>query len=153
MLRSARNFHDGKKWATSNTAPSRTLQSDAKGANLNEVVRRFNMTGQLPVPRAVPRYMDLVNQPDFRGAMQVIVEAREAFEALPALIRERFGSPAAYVDFCDNPENKEEMIKLGLAKPDPVPVPEKVQKVEVVNAGVDSKGGDKRDTRGSSSGF
>lgn len=136
LMRSIRSFkarEASKRFATVNRKESKTVQSDRKGSDINEIVKRFGLTGELPIPRAVPRYADFLDAPDFRGAMQVIIEAREAFESLPARIRERFGSPAAYVDFVGNPENKEELIKLGLAKPDPVPIPEKVQKVEIVN--------------------
>lgn len=145
MLRSIRSFdrREFSRRAASGKGKegSKTVQSDRKGSDINEIVKRFGLTGQLPVPRAVPQFRDFLEAPDFRGAMEIIVQAREAFEDLPARIRERFGSPEAYVDYVSNPENKEELIKLGLAKADPVPEPEKIQKVEVVNAPSDGKGG------------
>jgi hypothetical protein len=42
------------------------------------------------------------------------------FMSLPAKIRSRFqNDPGAFLDFVQNPENRDEMIELGLAKAQP----------------------------------
>lgn len=138
MLRTARNY--GFRSVSSKDAkvfnlPTRTVQSDADSTDLNKIVARYMRTGELPQTPVPPRFGDFRNVGDFRSCNDVIVRARESFEALPSRIRERFVTPEAFCTFCENPENLDEMRKLNLAVPKKEPVPEKVVKVEVVGGG------------------
>lgn len=94
---------------------SLTKQSFAEDADINVIVRRFGLTGQLPQGIVAPTYADFEGVYDFQSAMNVLREAEEAFAAMPAGIRSRFGNdPAQFVSFCDDPANREEAKKLGL---------------------------------------
>lgn len=98
-----------------------TKQSFAGDADINELVRRFHVTGELPTNVRMPLSGDFTNVMDFRGAMDAIVAARESFDAMPAEVRARFDNdPAKFVDFCDNKENWPEAEKMGLLSPDAV---------------------------------
>lgn len=112
---------------------SKTDQSMKDEADINTIVRRFGLTGQLPHDVKMPTYADLTAVPSFHEAMQLVAEAREAFMEMPADVRTRFGNDAgAFADFCSDPANAEEMVKLGVAVKRE-PVVESVQKVEIVN--------------------
>lgn len=99
---------------------SLTKQADAKDADINEIVRRFNITGQLPQNIRMPTYGDFTDIPTFQEAQNAIRLAQEAFDAMPAEIRSRFhNDPAEFVDFCSDENNRAEAIKLGLVPAQP----------------------------------
>lgn len=98
--------------------PSLAQQHQAEEADINTIVKRFGLTGQLPSNVRAPMYGDFGEGMDYRSAMLAIMEARQSFMKMPADVRARFGhDPAVFVDFCSNPENLDEMRKLGLAVP------------------------------------
>ncbi len=100
---------------------SRTNQSQAEEADINTIVRRFGVTGMLPQGVRAPTYGDFTGVGDFRDALEAIRAAERSFSQMPADVRARFANdPASFVDFCSNPENIDEMRKLGLAVPAPV---------------------------------
>lgn len=95
-----------------------TDQSQAKDCDVNEILKRFEKTGQLPdMIQADPQYGDFSNAPDYHAAMDICVKAQEQFDALDAHVRKRFGNdPAMFLEFATDPANQEELIKMGLAK-------------------------------------
>lgn len=112
---------------------SLTKQSFAEDADINTIVRRFGVTGQLPVGVRQPMYGDFENVMDYHGAMTAITQARESFMMMPAEIRARFhNDPAEFVDFCSKQENKDEAIKLGLVLPQAAELAAPPIRVEVV---------------------
>lgn len=125
--------------AFSSDQPSRTVQSDAVDADINVIVARFGITGMLPQNVRMPIEADFVDVTDFHTAMQAIRAAEESFAAMPANVRERFQNDAGlFVDFCLAEKdgrlvNIAEMRKLGLAVDEVAPLPEVIQKVQVVN--------------------
>ena len=58
------------------------------------------------------QYIDLTQFGDYQEQMERVAAAHDSFEALPAKIRERFrNDPAQMIDFVQNPNNKDELIK------------------------------------------
>lgn len=119
---------------------SKTIQSAKDETDINIIVKRFGVTGQLPQVSMPPSPAEFRDVFDFQSAMNVIVAARQSFEALPAEVRARFGnSPEAFLQFCDRRgddgklTNLVEMRKMGLVLPEAEIVPERVVKVEVVS--------------------
>uniref|UniRef100_UPI0040471F15 hypothetical protein n=1 Tax=Yoonia sp. TaxID=2212373 RepID=UPI0040471F15 len=95
--------------------PSRTKQSFKEECDINTILKRFNVTGQLPVGPLQPQYGDFSGVFDYQTALNAVIAAQESFNALPAMLRNRFANdPAAFVDFCSDESNREEMIRLGL---------------------------------------
>ena len=120
--------------------PSRTKQSFAEESDINTIVRRFNLTGQLPENVFVPQYGDFSEVTDYHTAMLQVRSADVAFMALPAHVRARFHNNAAeLVDFVSDVKNRDEAIKLGLVLVKPEPVVPPPVKVEVVAAAVPPK--------------
>ena len=103
--------------------PSQTLQSFKDDADINCIIARFENTGVLvdptvPVSRT-PQFGDYSDMPDYQTAQNVIVAANNAFNDLPATIRERFGNdPAAYFEFVQSlkrgSDDYAEAIRLGI---------------------------------------
>lgn len=106
----------------------KTRQEQAEDADINVIVKRYGLTGQLPqVPPKIPLSVDFREAGDFDlgAAMRFVRGANEAFMSFPADIRARFeNDPVQFVAFVENPANKDECIKLGLIAKEPVPVTE-----------------------------
>lgn len=112
--------------------PSLTIQSDGEEADINNIVRKFGITGQMPQGLRVPTYGDFTEVGDYRSAQEALIAARDSFMQLPAHVRARFeNDPQAFLEFCTEEQdgklvNIDEMRKLGLAvdevKKDTAPV-------------------------------
>lgn len=92
-----------------------TKQEFRDEVDINTILRRFNVTGQLPQGVRMPTYGDFTQVGDFQQALAAIETARESFMQLPADVRRRFDNdPGAFVDFASDARNLEEARKLGL---------------------------------------
>jgi len=84
-------------------------------SDINTIVRRFGLTGELPQGVRMPQYGDFTDATDYHTALNAVRAADEAFLKLPAHIRTRFNNDAgAFVDFCSDDNNRAEAEKLGL---------------------------------------
>lgn len=121
MLRTARNFRSAEIKAlcvTVNTDKDMAIQSAKEECDINVIVRRFGLTKVLPDVPLPPTYADFTEAGDFRESMEAIRMAKESFMQLPADVRSKFrNDPGAFVDFCSDPENLDEMREMGLAVP------------------------------------
>lgn len=98
------------------SGPSKTRQSDARDADINVIVKRFGVTGEVPITKRVPMYGEFETF-DLHVAHERLVAGQEAFMQVPADIRLRFhNDPVAFAAFCTNPLNKDKVKELGLAK-------------------------------------
>lgn len=94
---------------------SLAVQDQRDEVDINTIVRRFGLTGELPSDLRAPQYGDFVGVSDYHSAMNAVAYANEAFDAMPAEVRARFGNdPGAFVDFCSDEKNATEMAALGL---------------------------------------
>lgn len=119
-------------FATINTEDSMTQQDDAKGCDINIIVKQFTKSGQLPQIQETPLGGDFTNALDFRACQDKLKEANDAFLLVPAHIRKRFNNDAAeYIQFASNEENLDELRKLGLAKP-AAPPPKEPEPMKVI---------------------
>jgi phage internal scaffolding protein len=83
--------------------------------DINNILRQFNVTGQLPEHALSPRYGDFTGIGDYHTALNQVIAAEDEFMSLPATLRARFeNDPAQLIEFLDNPENKNEAVELGL---------------------------------------
>lgn len=102
----------------------RTLahQSFQEECDINTIVKRFGLTGEVPQNLRMPEYGDYTGISDFHSAIIAIQKAEENFMQVPAEIRKRFDNdPQKFLVFCSDPANLDEARKLGLA-PAPEPV-------------------------------
>lgn len=108
------------------------IQSAKDDADINVIVKRFGVTGQLGVPNVEPFYGDFSEVEDYQTAMNRVLEADRAFMQLSSDVRNKFrNDPARLIEFLADPENRDEARELGLLRPeDVIPAP---MRVEVVN--------------------
>jgi phage internal scaffolding protein len=98
--------------------PSMAQQQFKEESDINEIVRKFGVTGELPSNIRAPQYGDFTGIFDYHSAMNAVVAARDSFNAMPAEVRARFDNdPAAFVEFCSDEANRDEAKKLGLLMP------------------------------------
>jgi len=97
--------------------PSRTQQQFRAECDINNILERFNITGQLPAGSVQPQYGDFSGVTDYQSALNAVMAAQDSFLALPAKIRSRFqNDPALFVEFASDEANKDEMKALGLLR-------------------------------------
>ena len=97
------------------TRPSRTKQSFRDECDINNILRKFNVTGQLPIGSVQPQYGDFSGVTDYQSALNAVMAAQDSFLALPAKVRAKFDNdPALFVEFASDEANKDEMKALGL---------------------------------------
>lgn len=105
---------------TCDPAEDMTQQHFAEEVDINTIVRRFGLTGKMPETLEMPVSGDFTKVVDFQTAMQMITNAQQGFMTLPADIRKRFGhDPQNLMDFLEEPNNREEALKLGLLQKPP----------------------------------
>lgn len=97
--------------------PSRTKQSFRDECDINNILRQFNVTGQLPIDGVQPQYGDFSGITDYQSALNAVMEAQDSFLALPAKIRAKFDNdPALFVDFASDEANRDELKAMGLLR-------------------------------------
>jgi len=101
------------------------VQSYKNECDINRIMAKYQLSGAIDwVAKHEGSYADVTGH-SFESAMETILKAQSLFGELPSSVRNRFqNNPAAFFDFMHDPENSEEMVKLGLAtrRPDPEPV-------------------------------
>lgn len=95
--------------------PSLAQQHMKDECDINVIVERFGVTGQLPTTPLEPSYGDFSGVTDYHTAMNAIKAADTAFMGLPAQLRARFDhDPNALLQFLQSEQNRDEAIMLGL---------------------------------------
>jgi len=101
-----------------NDEPSLTQQQFKDECDINNIMKSYQETGTINHlnPRTAV-YGDFHDVKDFKESLELVQAANETFMLLPATIRTRFeNDPAKLVEFCNDPNNLEEAIQLGLAE-------------------------------------
>lgn len=103
--------------------------------DINVIVERFGLTGEIPGDYKPPVSGDFTNVPDFQSAMNAVRGAQESFMQLPAQIRARFhNDPGELIAFLDVEDNRAEALKLGIIQPPPERTRDVVQAVDELAA-------------------
>ena len=107
---------------------SLTQQHFAHQADVRNIIKQYDKTGLIAnVQKGVAQYGDFSEVNEYREALDLVHNANEMFGQLPAEVREMFQNNAGtFLEFATNPENNEEMIKMGLKEapdtPDEQPI-------------------------------
>lgn len=96
--------------------PSRTKQAMKDECDINNIMKRYKTTGLITHVKQNPgEYADVSEVSDYRTSLNRIKNAEKNFSRLPATLRARFDNNVAdFLDFASNPDNLEEMTKLGI---------------------------------------
>lgn len=121
----------------------KTRQDQADDADINLIVKRFGLTGQLPQVRPkIPLEADFRDAGDFDlgAALRFVRAADAAFMAYPAEVRARFeNDPVKFLSFVENEDNKEECVRLGIFPKEPPPPVKEILDVRVIPEPSDKK--------------
>jgi phage internal scaffolding protein len=104
---------------------SKTEQSHKSEVDINNIMKRAGAGELIAKVNALQewKYDDVTNN-DFQEAMNAIIKARDTFSSVPSEIRKRFDNdPAKFMDFVRNPDNKSELVEMGLATAPETPGP------------------------------
>jgi len=106
-----------KREVAGNTKVQRQFKDEV---DLKNIIRKYNR-GILPSGNSgQSQFIDFTKIPDPIQALNVAAQLKGYFTSLPANVRLRFGNdPANLVHFMNDPNNKDEAIRLGLAKAPP----------------------------------
>jgi phage internal scaffolding protein len=122
--------YSGQRYRVSlECGPGLAQQHFKDECDVNRILAKYQKTGLLDhVNRFQGDYADLSAVPDFQDSLNAVIDAQEAFMTLPSSIRKQFDNdPAQFLDFVHDPSNRDEMVKMGLAKaPSPKVAPEPV---------------------------
>jgi len=104
---------------------TRTQQHQKDEADINEIVRRFGVTGHLPLIEMPPLLGEFEDTFDFLSAMNTLAAAKHSFAQLAPEIRASFNNdPHAFVAYCDaavEAGDLDQLRKWNLAVPEPQP--------------------------------
>ena len=104
--------------------PSLAQQHMKDECDINVLVERFGVTGNMPLSPIPASYGDFSGVGDYHTALNQIRAADEAFMGLPAKLRAKFDhDPNALLQFLQNEQNRDEAIQLGLIDGQPVAEP------------------------------
>lgn len=111
---------------------SLAVQDQRDEVDINTIVRRFGLTGELPEGVRAPSYGDFEGVTNYHDAMNAVVAANESFDRLPADIRSEFhNDPALFVDFCSDAKNLPRLKELKLLLPEAMKRMDDAAKAEV----------------------
>ena len=100
---------------------SLAIQSSKDECDINTIVRKFGLTGELPNDIKMPQTGDFTNIPDFHTAMNIIRTTQEEFLRVPPEVRARFNNdPQRFMEFVEDDSNRDEARRLGLLRLDPI---------------------------------
>jgi len=92
-----------------------THQEFGEECDINTIVRRFGLTGELPENPRPPMLGDFTGVTDFQSAMQAVRAAEEGFMEFPAELRAEFlNDPQRMVTFLADENNRSKAIEMGL---------------------------------------
>jgi phage internal scaffolding protein len=104
--------------------PSLAQQHMKDECDINVIIERFGVTGEIPQTPVSPQYGDFSGVTDYHSALNQIQATMDDFMALPAKLRVRFDhDPVKLLEFLENDQNRDEAIHLGLIDGQPVAEP------------------------------
>lgn len=130
-LRTAYEDHTAKSDASgidcSKNDPKQKVQAAQQQfkdeCDINVLIKKFGIDN-LPITKRMPIIGDFADVMDYQTALNMVLEADEAFMQLPGKVRERFDdSPQKLMEFLENRDNRDEAVKLGLIDPPTPPAP------------------------------
>jgi len=96
-------------------------QSAFEESDINVLVRRFGLDGELPTDVRAPTFGDFSGLKSYQESLNALLEAQSAFMSMPAAVRSEFANdPHRFVEFCSKDENYDRMCDLGLLAPEPM---------------------------------
>lgn len=87
--------------------------------DINYLMERYTVTGEVPQLVMPPLQGDFTNAPTYQEALNRMIEADRAFMQMPAKIRNQFENDAGqFVAFCSDEKNRDQLRQWGLWSPE-----------------------------------
>ena len=104
---------------------SLTEQSHKKECDINNIMRKYQKTGAITHQNKHEAEYGFATGQTFLDAMLTVTKGQQMFDELPSSIRNKFyNDPAQFLDFVQDPANKQELMEMGLTEEsDPTPTP------------------------------
>lgn len=101
----------------------RTHQSFKDQCDVNRIMAKFEETGTIDHANTYRGlYGDFSALADYHTLCNQVIRAQSMFMELPSKIRAMFrNDPGEFLAFAEDPENAEQMVELGLMRPEDVP--------------------------------
>lgn len=100
------------------SGPSPVQQHLRDEVDINTIVRRYGITGEMPFGNAGGVYGDFTGISDYEGALEMVERAQAGFMTLPPEIRERFqNDPGQLVAFARSVSEDEFSAAMQPAPP------------------------------------
>jgi len=108
--------------AIENGEENRTEQNHKGAVDINDIVAKQGVDRIAETLKVTALSYDTNPYNNFQEMAEMVAIGNSAFESLPAKTRDEFENSAAkYMDFVQNPENREDLIKRGWIEPAPEP--------------------------------
>lgn len=103
---------------------TRTKQSFKDECNINNIMAKYIRTGTIDfVNKHQAQFGDCRGLDNYQEALNTIQQATETFADMPAALRKRFNNnPGEFLEFVEDPSNREEAVFLGLINKPATPV-------------------------------
>lgn len=99
-------------------AEGMTKQEHKKECDINQIMKKYQKTGLVTHLAKHGGVYGFAPTYTYQEAMNELNRARDQFMDLPSSVRTRFeNDPGKFLEFATNPQNIEELRKMGLAKP------------------------------------
>lgn len=100
-----------------------TQQHQKDETDVNKIMARYVKTGIIDhVNRFQPHYGD-TSPISYHESLSICARAQSMFQELPAIVRKKFhNDPEQFLEFVQDPENKDKLFEMGLSE---TPPPEK----------------------------
>lgn len=94
----------------------RTKQDQTDSCDINKIMDRYTKTGLIPHGNPFTPEQGYAPDIDFHEAQNIIAHGKEIFAELDSKTRKRFDNdPGKYLDYIQDPDNQDELVKMGLA--------------------------------------
>jgi phage internal scaffolding protein len=116
-------YEPHKKYVFKTMGESLTQQHFKEECDVINIIKRHDRNGIIEhVQRGQARYGDFSEVADYREALDLVRDAQQEFMSVPSDIRKKFDNdPGKFYQFVSNPDNKEELIKMGFINPKEAP--------------------------------
>lgn len=108
----------------SSNQKGRVDKSHRDRCNINSIMAKARKGAFIPITNKNALYGDFSTSQSFHETQNKIIQANQAFEALPSNIRKEFeNDPGKLIDFLEDPRNEQKAVELGILKKEEKPKP------------------------------
>lgn len=97
--------------------PGRTIQSYKESTDITKILERHLRQGVIP-PMPESEFQSFVGLPDYQTCLNTVIKAQDLFSQLPISIKAHFDNdPELLMKAVEDPSRRNELIELGVFKP------------------------------------